>query len=388
MVLSPYFTQEHDLFRESVKSFIEKEVTPFIDKWEEEKRIPKDIWLKMGENGFLGINYPEVYGGVNADFFYSVVFLEELKNANSGGFSASVGVHQYMATAHIFRAGSHELKEKYLKPSITGEKVGALAITEPNTGSDVSEIQTKAVRNGDFYIINGAKTFITNGVYGDFITVAVRTGEKGTGGISLIVVDTNSDGFSAKQLKKMGWYCSDTAEINFDNVRVPKSNLIGQENMGFYYIMESFQLERLVSSITSISGAEQCIDITLKYISERSAFNKTLSKFQVIRHSLAELASELEAAKQLTYYCAWLYQNGNADVKRCSMAKLISSELFKKVADTCLQYFGGYGYMEEYSISRAFRDARVGTIVAGTSEIMKEIISKSIIDNINYKSVY
>lgn len=388
MVLSPYFTQEHDLFRESVKSFIEKEVTPFIDKWEEEKRIPKDIWLKMGENGFLGINYPEVYGGVNADFFYSVVFLEELKNANSGGFSASVGVHQYMATAHISRAGSHELKEKYLKPSITGEKVGALAITEPNTGSDVSEIQTKAVRNGDFYIINGAKTFITNGVYGDFVTVAVRTGEKGTGGISLIVVDTNSDGFSAKQLKKMGWYCSDTAEINFDNVRMPKSNLIGQENMGFYYIMESFQLERLVSSITSISGAEQCIDITLKYISERSAFNRTLSKFQVIRHSLAELASELEAAKQLRYYCAWLYQNGNADVKRCSMAKLVSSELFKKVADTCLQYFGGYGYMEEYSISRAFRDARVGTIVAGTSEIMKEIISKSIIDNVNYKSVY
>lgn len=388
MTLSPYFTQEHELFRNSVRTFVEREVKPFINKWEEENKIPKEVWTKMGDNGFLGINYPEEYGGINADFFYSVVFLEELSHSNAGGFSAAVSVHQYMAVSHISRIGSHELKEKYLKPAILGEKIAALAISEPNTGSDVSGIQTKAVKEGDFYIINGSKTFITNGVYGDFITVAVRTGEMGSNGISLIVIDTNSTGFSAKKLKKIGWYCSDTAEINFDNVKVPASNLIGQENMGFYYIMESFQLERLVSAITSISSTERCIEVTMKYLSERVAFNKTLSKFQVIRHSLAELTSELEAAKQLTYYCAWLYQNGNADVKRCSMAKLISSELFKKASDTCLQYFGGYGYMDEYPISRTFRDARVGTIVAGTSEIMKEIIAKLIFDKANYKSFY
>lgn len=385
---SPYFNQDHELFRESVRNFVKKEVKPFINKWEDEKRIPKDIWLKMGENGFLGINYPELYGGVNADIFYSVAFLEELKNSGAGGFGAAVSVHQYMATAHLYKVGSDELKEKYLIPAISGHKIGGLAISEPDTGSDVSEIKTKAFKEGDFYIINGSKTFITNGVYGDFLTVAVRTGDDGAGGISLIIVDTDSVGFSAKKLKKIGWYCSDTAEITFDNVKVPAKNIIGQENMGFYYIMESFQLERIVSAITSIGGAEYCIEITTKYLSERNAFNKPLAKFQIIRHSIAELASELEAAKQLTYYCAWLYQNGNADVKRCSMAKLISSELYKKVADTCLQYFGGYGYMEEYEISRIFRDARVGTIVAGTSEIMKEIISKLIIDNVNYKSVY
>ncbi len=386
---SLYFNSEHQAFRDSVKQFVEKDVTPFAEKWEEERQVPRDVWRKMGELGFLGINYPEEYGGSAADFFYSIVFLEEIAKSGLGGFTAGVSVHQYMATAHISKAGSKDLKERYLVPSITGEKIGALAISEPNTGSDVSAIRTRAVRDGDYYIINGAKTFITNGYYGDFITLAVKTNpEAGVNGISLIVVDTNSEGFSAKKLKKMGWHCSDTAELFFYDVRVPASNIIGQENMGFYYIMESFQLERLVAAILAVGASEHCLNITMRYIKEREAFNRPISKFQTIRHTIADLVSELEAARQLTYYTSWLYEQGEVPVQNCSMAKLVTTELSKKIIDSCLQFFGGYGYMEEYPISRMYRDARVGTIVGGTSEIMREIISKLVIDNINYKTVY
>lgn len=385
---SPYFTEDHEIFRNTVNQFIQKEVVPFSEEWENKEKIPRNIWEKMGENGFLGINFPSKYGGSEADFFYSVVFLEELSKCTMGGFSAAVSVHQYMSIAHIYKVGSEYIKEKYLIPSIAGKKIGALAISEPNTGSDVSSIETKATKEDNYYILNGSKIFITNGFYADFATVAVKTSNSGSNGISLLVVDTNSKGFTSKKLKKLGWKCSDTAEISFDNVKVPIENLIGQENKGFYYLMESFQLERLVAAITSIGASENCIDLTLKYISERKAFKKNLDKFQVIRHTISELSSELEAAKQLTYYCAWLYDNGEIPVKECSMAKLITSELLKKIADSCLQFFGGYGYMDEYQISRIYRDARVGTIVGGTSEIMKEVISKIIIDSNSYKSVY
>jgi acyl-CoA dehydrogenase len=389
MMKSPFFNDEHEVFRGSVRQFVEKDIVPNADKWEEAGRIPPEIWQKMGELGFLGVNYPEEFGGSAADFFYTVVFLEELARSTMGGFSAAVSVHQYMATAHISKAGSKLLKEKYLIPAIKGEKIGALAISEPNCGSDVSGIQCRAVRDGDYYIINGAKTFITNGFYGNFVTLAVKTKpEAGANGISLIVVDTDSEGFTRNKLKKMGWNCSDTAEMFFTDVRVPAENIIGEENQGFYYIMESFQLERLVASILGVAGAEYCLEITVKYINERQAFNKNLAKFQAIRHTLAELSSELEAAKQLTYYTSWLYSQGEVAVKHCSMAKLITTELAKKIADACLQFFGGYGYMNEYVISRIYRDARVGTIAGGTSEIMKEIISKLIIDNVNYKPVY
>jgi acyl-CoA dehydrogenase len=386
---SLYFNEDHQVFRNSVRQFIEKDIFPNVEKWEEQQKIPRETWKKMGELGFLGISYPEAYGGSAADFFYSVAFLEELSRSTMGGFSAAVSVHQYMATAHISRAGSTSLKEKYLVPAITGEKIGALAISEPNCGSDVSGIQTKAVREGDYYLVNGAKTFITNGFYGDFVTLAVKTRpEAGANGISLIVIDGETEGFSRKKLKKMGWNCSDTAEMSFTDVKVPVENLIGEENQGFYYIMESFQLERLVAAILGFAGAEYCLEITLKYINERQAFNKPLAKFQAIRHILAELATEVEAAKQLTYYTAWLFSQGEVAVKHCSMAKLLTTELAKKVADTCLQFFGGYGYMDEYTVSRIYRDARVGTIAGGTTEIMKEIISKLIIDNISYKPVY
>lgn len=381
---SLYFTEEHELFRNSVRQFIETDVIPYAEKWEDEKRIPDEIWKKMGDSGFLGINYPEQYGGVDTDFFYSVVFLEEIARSGLGGFTAAVSVHQYMATAHIFKAGSEFIKEKYLASAISGDKIGALAITEPDSGSDVYSIKTKAEKIDDYYIVNGSKTFITNGVFGGFITTAVKTGK----GISLLVIDSDSEGLTKNQLKKMGWYCSDTAELFFNDVKVPIANLIGEEDKGFYYLMESFQLERLVAAILAVSSAQYCLDITLKYINERTAFGSPIAKLQTIRHTIALLSSELEAARQLVYNTSWLYSQGIADVEKCSMSKLIATELYKKIADSCLQFFGGYGYMEEYLISRIYRDARVNTIVGGTSEIMKEIIAKIIIDKTSYKSAY
>lgn len=386
---SPYFTEEHHLFRQSVRQFIETEVAPHANEWEEKQQIPRYIWQRMGELGYLGLHYPEKYGGSQADFFYSVIFTEELSRSMMGGFCAAVGVHQYMATAHLANAGSEELKQKYLVPAISGEKIGALAISEPGAGSDVANLRTTAVREGDFYVLNGSKIFITNGVYSDFVVVACKTNPSaGVAGVSLLIVDRNTPGFTASKLKKMGWNSSDTGELFFDNVRVPASNLIGQEGNGFYYIMDSFQLERLIASIGSMAAAEVGLEITLKYINEREAFGRKINKFQAIRHNLADIATETEAAKQFTYYTAWLFDQGEFAVKECSMLKLLTSELAKKAADVCLQCFGGYGYMEEFPIARMYRDARVGTIAGGTSEIMREIISKIIIDDVSYQPAY
>ncbi|MFN8278019.1 MAG: acyl-CoA dehydrogenase family protein [Chitinophagales bacterium] len=384
-----YFTEEHDLFRQSARQFIEKEVKPYINEWERAERLPRELFVKMGDQGFLGINFPDNLGGTNNDFWYSVVWLEELAKAGFAGISAAVSVHQYMATNHILRAGSESLKQRYLPKSISGDFVGSVAISEPGAGSDVANMRTTAVRDGDFFILNGSKTFITNGVYGNFVTVACKTDSSaGIGGISMIVVDQGTPGFTAKKLDKMGWKSSDTAELFFDNVRVPVANLVGREGQGFFYIMESFQLERLVGAILGIAGAEEVIEWTLQYMKERTAFGKPLEKFQVLRHKLVDLITELEVTKQFVYHCCWKEANGQFAVKECSMAKMKASELGKTIADECLQVFGGYGFMSEYPIERAYRDARAGTIVAGTTEIMKEIIAKTVIDGINYESSY
>lgn len=386
---SLYFTEEHQLFRETVRAFVEKEIVPFAGEWEKEGKIPRELFKKMGDQGFLGINHKEAYGGSEVDIFYTVAYLEELAKCGFAGVNAAVSVHQYMATNHIAEAGSHELKEKYLRPSIEGKFVGAIAVSEPGAGSDVGNLQTTAVREGDEYVINGSKTFITNGVYGDFVVVACKTDLKaGINGISLIVVDRGTPGFTATPLKKIGWHCSDTGELAFDNVRVPVSNIVGKENMGFFYIMESFQLERLVAGIMGVGGCDKCIEMTLKYMNERETFGRKINKYQVIRHDMVNLATEVEAARQLTYHTCWLYEQGQVPVKESSMVKLMVTELGNKVIDHCLQYFGGYGYMEEYPIARAYRDARVGTIVGGTSQIMREILSKIIIDDVRYKKVY
>lgn len=386
---SQYFTENHELFRKSVRDFVAKEITPYGDTWEIERQIPKSLLKKLGDQGYLGINHKEAYGGSNIDFFYSVAYIEEICKSGYSGISGWITVHQYMAISHLAEAGSEALKQKYLVPAISGDLLGAIAFTEPCAGSDVAAILTTAVRDGNDYIINGSKTFITNGVYSDFVDVGCKTDPKaGVNGISLIVVDRSSKGFTATKLNKMGLHSSDTAELAFDNVRVPVTNLVGNENEGFFYIMESFQIERLVAGIMSNAAAEQVLEITLKYMDERETFGRKLKKYQVLRHIIVNMYTELEAAKQLVYSASWKYQNGIIPVKECSMVKLHCTELAKRIIDNCFQMFGGYAFMEDYPIARAYRDARVGTIVGGTSEIMREILAKIIIDDIRYKKVY
>ncbi|MEM1119934.1 MAG: acyl-CoA dehydrogenase family protein [Bacteroidota bacterium] len=382
---SYYFNEEHELFRQSLRAFIDKEVQPNIDQWEKDQRIPKSLWKKMGDMGFLGLSFPEEYGGSNLDYFYDVVFNEELGRVNSGGFTITQQVTQYMAGPYLYKYGSEFIKQKYLPGLISGEKLCSIGITEPGAGSDAQNIQTKAIRQGDHYLVNGSKTFITNGVYGDFIVTVVKTNPKaGAKGVSLLIIEQSMEGVSTRKLNKLGWHSSDTAEINFDNVKVPVENLIGQEGRGFQYLMNGLQLERTCFVPSSVVAMEVAIDKALQYMSERHAFGKPINQFQVLRHRMAQLAAEVESLKAFGYYCANLYGNGVYDVKLCSMAKLLSTELQEKVATQCLQMYGGYGFIEDYPQARMYRDVRVGTIGGGSSEIMREIIAKMMINEVNY----
>jgi acyl-CoA dehydrogenase len=380
------FTEEHKIFRQGLRDFLDREVMPNIDKWEEEQRMPKDLWPKFGEMGYFGLNYPEKYGGIDADFMYSVIFMEEISKCESGGFMILPAVQQYMSSPYIYKHGSEFLKEKYLTKVISGEWICCIGISEPGAGSDVANIQTKAILEDGHYVVNGSKTFITNGVYGDFVVAVVKTNpELGAAGVSLLVIDLNSEGVTRNKLKKLGWHASDTAELHFDNVKVPIENLIGDEGQGFYYLMGGLQLERLVGSIAGYASCEWAIDYTLQYMNERNVFGRPINKFQVLRHRMAQLISEVEANKQFVYHCCRMHNEGEYIVKECSMAKLLSSELAEKVMTQCLQSFGGYGFMEEYKMARAYRDCRVGTIGGGSSEIMREIIAKMVIDDTSYQ---
>lgn len=384
-----YFTEEHDLFRQSLRDFLQKEVVPHVDDWEENGKIDPSIWKKMGEMGFLGIPYPEEYGGMDLDFFYTVILLEELQRINSGGFAAAVWAHAYLAMTHVNAEASHELKQEYLSKSITGEKVGCLCITEPFGGSDVAGMKTTAVDKGDHYIINGSKTFITNGVYADYLIVAAKTDPDAKGkGISIFLVDRYLyDGVSANKLNKLGWRASDTAELAFDNLKVPKENLLGEENKGFSYIMQHFALERLIMGINAHARAEYAIEYAIQYMHDREAFGKKLTQFQALRHKLADLASEVEMCKQFNYYVGYRLDKGEYVVKEATMSKLNSTKIADQVIYDCLQFLGGYGYIEDYPLARMFRDSRLGPIGGGTSEILREIISKTIIDKKEYKPV-
>ncbi len=385
-IYSNYFTEEHNLFRQGLRDFLDKEVTPNIDQWEADERIPKNLWAKFGSLGYLGLNYPEQYGGANADFFFSVVFLEETARCFSGGFSITPSVQQYMASPYLYKYGSDFLKEKYLTGAISGEKICSIAISEPGAGSDAANIQTRAIRDGDHYVVNGSKTFITNGYYGDFLITVVKTNpEAGSAGVSLLVIDRNAEGVSARKLKKLGWHASDTAELNFDDVKVPVENLIGEEGNGFYYLMGGLQTERLAGAISAVAAADHALQYALQYMAERQAFGRPINKFQVLRHRVAQLAAEIESTRAFVYHCARLHNDNQYAVKECSMAKLLATELSDKTMYQCLQFFGGYGYMEEYKIARMFRDSRVGTIGGGSSEIMREIIAKMVIDDQNYQ---
>jgi len=383
---SAYFTEEHELFRESFRSFLHKEVVPHIEKWEKEGTIERFIWKKFGEMGFFGLKYPEAYGGMNLDLFYTVVFLEELQKIKSSGFAAAMWAHAYLAMTHLNAEGCERIKQDYLAPSIAGEKIGALCITEPFGGSDVAGMRTTAVKQGDKYIINGSKTFITNGVYADYYVVAAKTSpELGNKGISMFLVDTSVKGISATKLDKLGWRASDTAEIAFDNVEIPAENLMGEEGKGFPYIMQHFAFERLIMAINAHARAEYAIEYTINYMSEREAFGKTINQFQALRHTMVEHATEVEHCKLFNYAATARLDKGEYVVKEATMAKLKSTKVADLAIYDCLQMLGGYGYMEEYPLARLLRDSRLGPIGGGTSEILKEILSKMIIDNQNYK---
>ncbi|RTZ06523.1 acyl-CoA dehydrogenase [Flavobacterium bomense] len=382
---SIYFTEEHHAFRESLKDFLQKEVVPHIEKWEKTGTIERFIWEKFGEMGYFGIAYPEAYGGLNLDLFYTVIFLEELQKIKSSGFAAAMWAHGYLAMTHLNAEGDERIKQDYLVPSIAGKKIGALCISEPFGGSDVAGMRTNAVKKGDKYIINGSKTFITNGVYADYYIVAAKTNpELGNKGISIFLMDTGLKGISAVKLDKLGWRASDTAEIAFDNVEIPAENLMGEEGKGFPYIMQHFALERLIMAVNAHARAEYAIDYTIDYMSHREAFGKKISKFQALRHTLVEHATEVEHCKVFNYAAVARLDKGEYVVKESTMAKLKSTKVADDTIYSCLQMLGGYGYMEEYPLARLFRDSRLGPIGGGTSEILKEILGKLIIDNQNY----
>ena len=383
-----YFTEEHEVFRESFKDFLQKEVVPHIDKWEKTGNIDRFIWRKFGDMGYFGLSYPEEYGGLNLDIFYMVIFLEELQKINSGGFAAAIWAHVYSAMIHLNVEGDARIKNKYLGASISGEKIGCLCITEPFGGSDVAGMRTTAIRKENSYVINGSKTFITNGVYSDYLIVAAKTDPSSKhAGMSIFIVDRDTPGISATKLDKLGWKASDTGEIAFDNVVVPSENLMGQEGKGFAYIMQHFALERLIMGINAHARAEYAVDYAIQYTSERQAFGKTLDSFQALRHKIAEMASQVEMCKEFNYSIAKRLNDGAYVVKQATMSKLISTKMADEVIYDALQLLGGYGYMEEYPMARLLRDSRLGPIGGGTSEILREIIAKIIIDKKEYKSV-
>lgn len=376
------FTEEHEMFRKSVRAFVEKEIQPYVDDWEKAEIAPlHDLFKKMGSLGFLGLNYPAQYGGAEADIWFTVVLAEELARSGAAGIPMATFVQTDMATPALARHGSDDLRQKYLAPAISGDMVCAIAVSEPDAGSDVARIKTRAVRDGDDYIINGSKLYITNGTQADWLCLLARTSPGDDyHGMSLIIVPTDLAGFTvSKKLKKLGNHSSDTALLTFENVRVPASNRIGEEGMGFYYQMEQFQVERLVGALGGVAGAECAVRDTIRYCQERHAFNKPLIANQWIQFKLAELLTEIEAARHLNYACAAKIEAGadSMEVTRiASMCKLKAGRLMREVADTCLQFYGGMGYMEETPISRYFRDARLTSIGGGADEVMLGIIAK------------
>ncbi|MEM7106169.1 MAG: acyl-CoA dehydrogenase family protein [Bacteroidota bacterium] len=379
-----FFTEEHELFRTTLQDFFKAEVIPYINEWETQRKVDRSLLKKMGEMGFLGLEVEEKYGGMGLDFMYSAILCEEMGKVGAFGFNTVVASHVYLGMNYLVHAGSPYIKEKYLAPSVAGELIGSLSMTEPFAGSDLKAIRTIANLEGDYYIVNGSKTFISNGYYGDYTVAAVKTGK----GMSMLVIDLDAEGVSRSKLEKVGIRCSDTAELAFDNVRVPKENLLGDEGMGFYYMMESLQVERLTGALGGIGLMEYVLEITLQYMSERAAFGKTINQFQALRHQIAEMATEFEAYKAFTYQSSYRLSKGENVVKECSMLKLRVSDLLNEMVYKCLQMFGGYGFMEEYPIGRIYRDVRIIPIYGGTSEIMKEIIAKMVIDKVDYKPVY
>jgi alkylation response protein AidB-like acyl-CoA dehydrogenase len=378
------FTDEHLDLRESMRAWVVKELYPHRNEWEE-TQWPNEALRRAGELGYLGLCFPEEYGGQGGDYFYSLVRAECMSYSGSGGTNMGFAVQTDMVLPPIHLLGTEEHKQRYLVPGIRGEKIGALGITEPGAGSDVAGIRTKAIRDGDQYVISGSKTFITNGPRADFIVLVAKTDPDARHeGISLFLVDLRDEdgnhvpGFEvSRKLEKMGMHASDTGELAFNEVRVPVENLLGEEGKGFYHISWELQGERLVAAAGCYSGAERMFERTLEYAKEREAFGRPIGRFQAIRHKFAEMATKIEAAKQMTHATAWRFANGEYPVREITMAKLYASRVCHEVADECVQILGGYGYMKEYEIERAYRDQRLNRIGAGTDEIMLDVIGRS-----------
>ncbi|MEX3772346.1 acyl-CoA dehydrogenase family protein [Pseudomonas sp. MYb118] len=372
-----YFDPSHQMVRDSVRRFVEREILPDIDQWEEAEGFPRELYLKAGAAGILGIGYPEAFGGSHeGDLFAKVAASEELMRCGSGGLVAGLGSLD-IGLPPIVKWARPEVRERIVPQVLAGEKISALAVTEPGGGSDVANLQTRAVRDGDFYRVSGSKTFITSGVRADVYTVAVRTGEPGFAGISLLLIEKGTPGFTVgRSLKKMGWWASDTAELFFDDCRVPVGHLIGSENMGFACIMGNFQSERLALALMANMTAQLALEESLKWARQREAFGKPIGKFQVIKHRLAEMATALEVSREFTYRQAAKMAAGQSVIKEISMAKNFATDTADRIVNDAVQILGGLGYMRESLVERLYRDNRILSIGGGTREVMNEIISK------------
>ena len=372
-----YFDESHQLIRDSVRRFVEREVLPYIDEWEEAEEFPRELYLKAGAAGILGIGYPEAYGGsCEGDLFAKVAASEELMRCGSGGLVAGLGSLD-IGLPPVVKWARPEVRERVVPAVLRGEKIMALAVTEPSGGSDVANLKTRAVRDGDHYRVSGSKTFITSGVRADYYTVAVRTGGEGFAGISLLLVEKGTAGFSVgRKLKKMGWWASDSAELFFDDCRVPAENLIGVENAGFACIMANFQSERLALAVMANMTAQLALEESLRWAREREAFGKPIGKFQVLRHRLAEMATQLEVSREFTYRQAAKMAAGKSVIKEISMAKNFATDVADRLTYDAVQVLGGMGYMRESLVERLYRDNRILSIGGGSREIMNEIIGK------------
>lgn len=375
-----FFREEHEIFRRSLRHFLEKEVIPFLGEWRKNRQIPREIWRRMGEQGFIGYWLDEKYGGVGADFVYSVVLIEEMHRAGAWELAAAMGVHNDITMPYIDLLGTEEQKMRWLPKCCAGEYICAIGMTEPGAGSDLQAIRTTAIKAGDEYVINGQKTFITNGYYCDLIVLAVKTDPRMQPpykGISLIVVEDGTPGFiKSRKLEKMGLHASDTAELFFEDCRVPASNLLGKEGEGFIPMMRNLQQERLVSALGAVLSAERMLEITINYCQNRSVFGKPISRHQHNAFKIVEMATEIEMAKDFTYHLIGDHLEKKDITKKVSMAKWYNAELANRVAYNCVQLHGGYGYMEEYEICRHALDVRMSSIAAGTTEVMKMIIAR------------
>ncbi len=376
------FTEEHEMFRKSLRKMLDKEAYPYFEEWEKKRDIPRSFWQKLGENGFLCPMVSEEYGGLGLDFGYSMILTEELERVGAG-LASGISLHSDIVTPYIEAYGTEEQKQKWLPKSVTGELISAIAMTEPGAGSDLAGIGTTARREGDYYILNGEKTFITNGINADYVVVVCKTdpyAQPAYKGISLLVVETGTPGFKrGKKLDKIGMHSADTGELIFEDAKVPVENLLGEEGKGFYYLMSKLQQERLIVAIEVQIEAEEMLKLTTNYVKERKAFGSRIADFQNTQFKLAEMATEIDIGRTYVNSLVGKHIAGEEIVKEVSMAKWWISEMAKRVASECLQLHGGYGYMEEYEIARRYRDIPVAAIYAGTTEIMKGIIAKQIL---------